>query len=80
MNNEKPDLSPFTEEEFKEIIKGILQENRDNMKRPTMPRRIKCNDCTHRIPGTAKCRLLYPNGIPSTVTHSKKTCEEFKQK
>ena len=80
MDTKKQNLRPPTEEELKEMFRGIIQENRDSAKRPTFPIRAKCNDCIHRIPATAKCSLLYPKGIPSEIGTNKVTCKEFKQK
>ena len=80
MDNKEKKLRPPTEAELKEILQGIIQENRDNMKHPTFPKRPKCNDCQHMIPRTAKCSLLYPKGIPHQIMINKETCKAFKQK
>lgn len=78
MNNKKTTLRPPTDEEVKELFRGIVQENRDHGHIP--PKRVKCNDCTHRILGTAKCNLLYPQGIPNEIIFNREICKEFKQK
>ena len=80
MDKKKQNLRPPTEEEIKEMFRGIVQESRDSAKRPTFPKPVLCNKCRHRVPATAKCSLLYPNGIPAEIIHSKVTCKEFKQK
>ena len=78
MNDKKIKLRPPTDEELAELFRGIIQENHDH---PILkPIRAKCNDCIHRIPKTAKCRLLYPEGIPSEIAQNKKSCEEFEEK
>ena len=78
MNDKKHNLRPPTEEEIKEMFKGIIQENREHGHIP--PRSPKCNQCAHRIPATAKCSLLYPQGIPLEITKNKVNCKRFKQK
>ena len=68
------DKQQLAQEKLKEIFQELAQENRDHGHIP--PRRVKCNDCQHRILGTAKCSLLYPNGIPNEIL-DKENCEKF---
>ena len=78
MENKPQKLRPPTEEELKEMIRGIIQENHDH---PILkPIRAKCNDCVHRIPRTGKCSLLYLQGIPKEILLNQAECPEFKQK
>ena len=67
----------LVEEEIKKHFQSIIEDNR---KYPPTTIRPKCNDCQHRIPRTAKCRLLYPNGIPKEILVEQPNCKEFKQK
>lgn len=66
------------ETNLKKMFQEIIQENHDHsiMK----PIRAKCNKCKYRIPKTAKCSLLYPNGITKEITHNQKECKEFAKK
>ena len=70
-------LRPPTDEELRELLKGILQENRDHGH--IKPRRIKCNDCRLRTTGTAKCSK-YPEGIPNRILTDEEICPSFEQK
>lgn len=72
MEKEKK-LRPPTDEELKELFRGIIQENHDH---PPKPRRVKCNDCRHRIPGTVTCKL-YPQIIPEQILVEQEKCTEF---
>ena len=65
------------EEEIKKHFQSIVEDSRTH---PIFPIRPKCNDCKHMIPRTAKCSLLYPNGIPHQIMINKENCKEFKQK
>lgn len=71
------DKQKMLQEKLAEMFQEIIQENRDHGHIP--PRRVKCNDCQYRIPGTAKCSLLYQNGIPKEIIITG-NCVEFKQK
>ena len=37
MDNKKQNLRPPTDEELKEMFRGIIQENHDNARHPTFP-------------------------------------------
>ena len=77
MDNKQRKLREPTREELAEMIKGIIQEDRDHGHIP--PRKLQCNQCIHRIPHTFKCKILYPEWIPDEVL-DKGDCKEFKQK
>ena len=78
MESKPQKLRPPTDEDLKEMFRGIIQENHDH---PNLnPIRTKCNDCVHRIWGTAKCSLLYPRGIPKEICLNRVECPEFEQK
>lgn len=73
MNNKQK----LVEEEIKKHFQSIAEDSRTHTPKVIRP---KCNDCKNMILRTAKCSLLYPNGIPHTIMKNKEICKEFKQK
>ena len=86
MNNKKPNRRPPTNEELKEMFKGIIQENRDYGHIPPRVIKSQCNQCKEKAPRKQEknphimtCKI-YPNGMPRELLLNELPCEEFKQK